>query len=100
VERDGRVAFHREALAAHFGKKAEDVEHRLIDAIARERTEAGEVRLVLKFERPSQRAFEIHTMFLSEIVFAPEARGGVARIHRAVAIGERGPLACRAAFGV
>src|SRR5262249_32754721 len=46
IERDRAVALHLEALAGHFAEHAEDVEHGLVDAVAGQGAEAGEVRLV------------------------------------------------------
>ena len=88
------------ALAAHLAEHAEDVEHRQVDAVGRQRAEAGEVRLVLELEGPGERALEVDAVLVGQVVLAREARGGVARVHRAVAIAELRPLAGGAAFGI
>ena len=75
------------ALAAHLGEHPENVQHRQVKPVAGERAEAGERRLVFKFKRPRQRALEIHAVLVREIQRARKTRGGVAGIHRAVAIG-------------
>src|SRR5439155_10617493 len=100
LQRRAAVAGHRKPPAAHFGEHAENVEHGLVDAVARQRTEPGEVRLVLKFKRPGEGAFDVHAVPFGQVVDAREARGGVARIHRAIAIGELWPLAGGATFGI
>src|SRR5213082_4080031 len=100
LERHGAVAFHRQPPAVHLAEHAEDVEHRLVDAVAGERAEPGEVRMVLKLECPGESAFDIHAVALGQLGDASEARGGVARIHRPVAISERGPLTGGATFRI
>ena len=94
------AAVDRETLAAHLCKHAEDIEHWLVNAIARERTEAGEIRLIFELEGPGQRAFQIYSVLLRQIVFTRKARCRIARIHCAVAIGELRPLAGCATFRV
>ena len=53
--------------AAQLRQQPEDVEHRLVDAVGRQRAEAGEVRLVLELEGPGQRAFEVHAVLVGEV---------------------------------
>ena len=69
-------------------------------AIARQLAKAREVRLVLEFERPGERALQVHAVARGELVFAREAGGRVARVHGAVAIAEARALAGGAAFGI
>ena len=76
-ERDRAVTGHGQPPAVHLTEHAEDIEHRLVDAVARERAEAGEVRLIFKLEGPGQRALEIHAVFVGEVVFARETCGGI-----------------------
>ena len=52
IQRHGTVTVHRQPLAGHLREHPEHVEHRLVDAIARQRAEAGEVGLVLELEGP------------------------------------------------
>ena len=73
---------------------------REIEAVAGEGAEAGEIRLVLEFESPGERAIEVHAVFFGEEVFAGERGGGVARIHGAVAVAELGSLTGSAALGI
>src|SRR5439155_7632710 len=62
LQRHGVVAFHREPLAADFGEHSENIEHGFVDTIARQRTESGEVRLVLEFKSPGEGDFNVQAM--------------------------------------
>src|SRR5213078_973294 len=75
AERHAVVAFYRKPLSGHFAEHPKDIEHGLVDAIARERPKSCEIRLVLELERPRQRAFEVYAMLLSELMAAGETRG-------------------------
>ena len=65
---------------------AHGVQHRLVDAVRREVAEAVEVRLVLELERPRHGAEQVHAVQVGKLVGPRDLRGGVARVHRAVAI--------------
>ena len=51
-ERHGMIALDRDSLASHLAEHAEHIEHRLVQAVAGQRAEAGEIGLPLEFERP------------------------------------------------
>src|SRR6185312_15333696 len=81
----------------------ENVEHRFIDTVRRERTEAFEVRLVFKLERPAQHRDEVHLVTAFKIEERLECRRRIRRVERAVAIVIRWVdlrRTGRAAFGI
>ena len=80
------VTFRRELLTIHPAEHSKDVEHRQINAVAGQRPETGKRRLIFKFKRPRQRAFEIHAIFAGQFKFARDALGRVAGINRLVAV--------------
>ena len=94
------AALHGDALPGQLRHHAEDVQHRQVDSVRRQRSEAGEVRLILELERPRERAEKIDAVLFGEEMFPREDRRGVAREHRPVAVAELRTLARGAAVGI
>ena len=74
------AAFDGYAIAMHQRRHAEDVQHRLVDAIGRQRPETVEVRLVLEFKRPGQHALDVRLMLVGELEDVVHCDGRVARV--------------------
>src|SRR2546422_307860 len=94
------VTHHLELPALHSAEHPEHIQYRLIQTVAGERTKSGEIRLILKLKGPGQSSLESHAITLRQFPVAREHRGGVAGIHRPVAVSERRPLASGAPLRV
>src|SRR5258708_27108044 len=73
IERHRMIAFNLESTPAHAAKHSKYVEHRFVDAVAGQRPEPSEVRLILELKRPGQRTLQMHAVFFGQFLFASVA---------------------------
>ena len=103
VQRYRTIARRVHPIAAHQGGHAEEIEHRLVDAVGGERAKALEVILVLEFERPAEHGAQIDAAAVPQFEQPLVGRSRIGRVERAVAIVVGGidlARAGRAALGI
>jgi hypothetical protein len=71
-------------IARHQSSHAKYVEHRLVHAVGSQRTEAFEVLLPFKLERPREHRDEVHLITVLQVEERLDHRSGVSRIQRPV----------------
>ena len=91
------------AISGHHAQHAENVEHRLVDAVGGEVSKSIEEWLIFKLKGPGDGSGEIDSVLFRQIEMAGHDCGCVAGIHYAIAVVVLWITAgrtSRAAFGV
>ena len=80
VQRNLSRAGRADSVAGHQREHAEDVQHRLVDAVRCQRAEAFKGVLILKLERPAQHREEVHAVTILKVKQTLVGRSRVCRI--------------------